>query len=321
MINQLQKDFTSGSRRALAKMISAVENDGALAQEMLDQLYEKVGRAYRIGITGPPGAGKSTLVDQLTKVLRAEGHTVGIIAVDPTSPFTGGALLGDRVRMTDIFLDEGVFIRSMATRGSLGGLSQKAQEAADVLDAFGKDYIIFETVGVGQSELDIVEAADTVVVALVPESGDSVQAMKAGLMEIANIFVMNKSDREGAGRAVRELEAMIHLRAAADWMPPVVSTIASIGKGVEILRQKISEHRVFLETGERLGEKRKARLIKKIRELVSRRLKQEFWDEQAERLLEENLGDFRSKKISPYHLAEQLMMNFKKTLGKKLRPS
>jgi LAO/AO transport system kinase len=319
MTAQLQKDFLSGSRRALAKMISAVENDGALAQEMLDQLYEKVGHAYRIGITGPPGAGKSTLVDQLTKALRAEGHTVGIIAVDPTSPFTGGALLGDRVRMADIFLDEGVFIRSMATRGSLGGLSSKAQEAADVLDAFGKDYIIYETVGVGQSELDIVEAADTVIVTLVPESGDSVQAMKAGLMEIADIFVMNKSDREGASRAVRELEAMIHLRPAAEWMPPVVATAASEGKGIGEVRLKIAEHRAFLETGERLIEKRKKRLIKKIHELVSRRLKQEFWDEQAESLLRENLNDFQNRKISPYRLSEQLMANFKTSLGEKLR--
>lgn len=321
MLTQFQKDFTSGSRRALAKMISAVENDGAMAQQMLDQLYEKVGRAYRIGITGPPGAGKSTLVDQLTKVLRAEGHTVGIIAVDPTSPFTGGALLGDRVRMTDIFLDAGVFIRSMATRGSLGGLSRKAQEAADVLDAFGKDFIIYETVGVGQSELDIVEAADTVIVALVPESGDSVQAMKAGLMEIADIFVMNKADREGAARAARELETMIHLRSAAEWMPPVVATVASTGKGIGEVQQKIAGHRAFLETGEHLADKRKKRLIKKVHELVSRRLKQEFWDEQAERLLQQNLQNFQNKKISPYRLSEQLMANFRVSLGEKLRQS
>ena len=318
MNEQLQQAFLSGSRRALAKMITTVENDGLQAQAMLDKLYGRVGRAYRIGITGPPGAGKSTLVDQLTKTLRAEGASVGIIAVDPTSPFTGGALLGDRVRMTDLFLDDGVFIRSMATRGSLGGLSQKAQEAADLLDAFGKDYVIYETVGVGQSELDIVEAADTVIVELVPESGDSVQAMKAGLMEIASIFVMNKADRDGASRAVRELEAMLHLRPAAEWMPPVVPTIASLGKGVSEVRQKIGQHRAFLETGDRLAEKRKARLIKKVHELVSRRLKQEFWDDQAEKLLQENLANFQNRNLSPYHLTEQLMTNFRAALGEKL---
>src|SRR5262245_61413450 len=205
LLHNLTEEFFSGSRRALAKIITAVENDQTSAPELLDAIYPKVGRAYRLGITGPPGAGKSSLVDGLTKLLRKNGHTVGIVAVDPTSPFTGGALLGDRVRMNDLVTDPGVFIRSMATRGSLGGLSQKAREAGDVLDAFGKDFVIYETVGVGQSELDIVEAADTVVVVLVPESGDAVQAMKAGLMEIADVFVMNKSDREGAGRALSEL--------------------------------------------------------------------------------------------------------------------
>lgn len=320
MTTQLQRDFSSGSRRALAKMITAVENDGALAQQMLDELYEKVGHAYRLGITGPPGAGKSTLVEHITKRLRTGGHTVGIIAVDPTSPFTGGALLGDRVRMADIFLDEGVFIRSMATRGSLGGLSHKAEEAADVLDAFGKDYIIFETVGVGQSELDIVEAADTVVVVLVPESGDSVQAMKAGLMEIADVFVMNKADRDGAARAVRDLEAMVHLRPPAEWMPPVVPTVASIAKGVSDVCLRIGEHRAFLQTAERLAAKRETRLIKRVRELVSRQLRQEFWDDRAERLLRSSLEDFHNKKLSPYHLADLLLLNFKAILAEKLHP-
>ncbi|MDZ7344616.1 MAG: methylmalonyl Co-A mutase-associated GTPase MeaB [candidate division KSB1 bacterium] len=313
---QLLTEFQSGSRRALAKVISAVENDGALAREMLDKLYAKVGHAYRLGITGPPGAGKSTLVDQLAKTIRASGKTAGIIAVDPTSPFTGGALLGDRVRMSDLTTDPGVFIRSMATRGSLGGLSQKAQEAADVLDVFGKDFIIFETVGVGQSELDIVEAADTVIVILVPESGDSVQAMKAGLMEIADIFVLNKADREGASRAVRELEAILHLRPAAPWHPPVIATVASIGKGIEEVWTKIQEHRHFLLQEGRLEAKRKKRLEKKIRELVSRRLKQEFWDEEAQRLLSESLDNFQNQKLSPYRIVEELMEKFKSALIK-----
>ncbi len=311
MPNPFRNEFLSGSRRALAKLISAVENDGGLAREILDELYSKAGRAYRLGITGPPGAGKSTLVDQLAKTIRAAGQTVGIIAVDPTSPFTGGALLGDRVRMHDLTTDPGVFIRSMATRGSLGGLSQKAQDAADVLDIFGKDFIVFETVGVGQSELDIVEAADTVVVILVPESGDSVQAMKAGLMEIADIFVLNKSDRDGAQRAVQELETILHLRAAATWNPPVVSTVASAAKGIAEVWEKIQLHREFLAQDGRLVAKRKQRLEKKIHELVSRRLKQEFWDEEAQRVLNTSLENFQNQKLSPYRIVDALLKQFK----------
>lgn len=309
--NPLLTEFLAGSRRALAKLISAVENDGVLAREILDELYSKAGRAYRLGITGPPGAGKSTLVDQLAKMIRATGQTVGIIAVDPTSPFTGGALLGDRVRMHDLTTDPGVFIRSMATRGSLGGLSQKAQDAADVLDIFGKDFIIFETVGVGQSELDIVEVADTVVVILVPESGDSVQAMKAGLMEIADIFVLNKSDRDGAQRAVQELETILHLRAADAWNPPVVPTVASAAKGIAEVWEKIQLHREFLAQDNRLINKRKQRLEKKIHELVSRRLKQEFWDEEAQRVLNTRLENFQNQKLSPYRIVDALLKQFK----------
>ncbi|MDZ7291711.1 MAG: methylmalonyl Co-A mutase-associated GTPase MeaB [candidate division KSB1 bacterium] len=318
VLHPLLAEFLSGSRRALAKVISAVENDGAVAYAILDELYPKVGNAYRLGVTGPPGAGKSTLVDELAKIMRAKGKTVGIIAVDPTSPFTGGALLGDRVRMTDLTTDSGVFIRSMATRGSLGGLSQKAQEAADVLDAFGKDFIVFETVGVGQSELDIVEAADTVIVILVPESGDSVQAMKAGLMEIADIFVLNKADREGAQRAVHELEAILHLRPAASWNPPVVATVASQGKGIEEVWQKIQEHRDFLMQDARLAAKRKHRLEKKIHELVSRRLRQEFWDEEAQHLLNKNLDNFQNQKLSPYRIVDELMEKSKASLYRKI---
>jgi len=309
--NLLLNEFFSGSRRALAKLISAIENDEPQACELLDELYLKVGHAYRLGITGPPGAGKSTLVDQLAKTIRAAGKTIGIIAVDPTSPFTGGALLGDRVRMHDVATDPGVFIRSMATRGSLGGLAQKAQEAADVLDAFGKDFIIFETVGVGQSELDIVEAADTVVVILVPESGDSVQAMKAGLMEIADIFVLNKADRDGAQRAVRELEAILHLRPNAPWNPPVSATIASKNKGIEEVWERIQAHRDFLLQEGRLTAKRKQRLEKKIHELVNRRLKQEFWDEEAQRILSASLENFQNQQLSPHRIVDELMAKFK----------
>jgi LAO/AO transport system kinase len=195
--------------RAVAHAISIVENGRQSSSQLLKQIYSNVGNAYRIGITGPPGAGKSTIVNQAAKVIRNKNKRVGIIAVDPTSPFTGGALLGDRIRMSEIGGDKDIFIRSMASRGSLGGLSKKVIDAADILDAAGYDYILMETVGVGQSELDIVKAADTTIVVLVPESGDSIQAMKAGLMEIADIFVINKSDRPGAEQALTSLKTIM----------------------------------------------------------------------------------------------------------------
>lgn len=308
--SNLLSQFFSGSRRALAKIITAVENESPEAPALLDAIYAKVGRAYRLGITGPPGAGKSTTVDELTKLLRQQNYTVGIVAVDPSSPFTGGALLGDRVRMNDLATDAGVFIRSMATRGSLGGLSQKTQEAGDVLDAFGKDFIIYETVGVGQSELDIVETADTVIVILVPESGDAVQAMKAGLMEIADIFVMNKSDREGAGRALRELEAILHLRPAAEWNPPVIAAAASQAKGIDEIWRTILRHRAFIEQHGHLKTKRRHRLETMIRELVNRRLKHEFWDDRTVRLLHEHLNGSHANTLSPYAVMEDLVRNF-----------
>jgi LAO/AO transport system kinase len=208
----LLEAFGAGRRVALARLISIVEDQRPGFRSLLNALHGRLGRAHRIGITGPPGAGKSTLTAALIAHYRAAGETVGVIAVDPTSPFTGGALLGDRIRMNEISMDSGVFIRSMATRGSLGGLALTTQEVADVLDAYGFDRILVETVGVGQSELDIAAAADSTVVVLVPESGDGIQAMKAGLMEAADLFVVNKSDRPGADRLARELSMMLHLR-------------------------------------------------------------------------------------------------------------
>jgi LAO/AO transport system kinase len=209
---RLLDDFTAGRRPALARAISVVENQRAGFQDLLRALFPRIGRAHRIGVTGPPGAGKSTLTAGLIAHYRAQGETVGVIAVDPTSPFTGGALLGDRIRMNEISMDDGVFIRSMATRGSLGGLALSTREVVDVMDAYGFDRIIVETVGVGQSELDIAAAADSTVVVLVPESGDAIQTMKAGLMEAADLFVINKSDRPGADKLAREVSMMLHLR-------------------------------------------------------------------------------------------------------------
>ncbi len=213
--DQLLADFDAGKSAALARVVSIVENHRLGFDEILGRLHTKLGRARRIGITGPPGAGKSTLTTLLVRELRNSGHRVGVVAVDPTSPFTGGALLGDRVRMESVALDTGVFIRSMATRGSLGGLAAATREVADVLDAFGFERIIVETVGVGQSELDIARIADSSVVVLVPESGDSIQTLKAGLMEIADIFVVNKSDRPGSDRLRMDIELMLGLRSGA----------------------------------------------------------------------------------------------------------
>jgi LAO/AO transport system kinase len=208
----LLREFEAGRRTALARVISIVENERDGFRSLLNRLHPRLGRAHRVGITGPPGAGKSTLAAALVRHCRARGERIGIVAVDPTSPYTGGALLGDRIRMSELALDEGVFIRSMATRGSLGGLALTTKEVADVLDAFGFDRVLLETVGVGQSELGVASAADSTVVVLVPESGDSIQAMKAGLMEASDIFVVNKADRPGADRMARELSMMLHLR-------------------------------------------------------------------------------------------------------------
>jgi LAO/AO transport system kinase len=297
----------AGDVRAIARAISVVEDETDASARLVSRLFPHTGKAYLIGVTGPPGAGKSTLVDRFTAQLREAGGTVGIVAVDPTSPFTGGAILGDRVRMQSHAADPGVFIRSMATRGNLGGLARATSDAAIILDAAGRDVVIIETVGVGQDEVDIVRTADVSIVVLVPGAGDEVQALKAGIMEIADIFVVNKADREGADRTVAGVEAMVSLQSntPGEWRPLILKTEATTGAGVPALVQAVDRFRKHAP--ERLGSRRRARSESRLRELLAARFMARVDTDVGPAALAAIVDRISARTLDPYSAARDIM--------------
>ena len=307
MTPTLAERVLAGEPRAVARAISLIEDDDPSGSELIRSIFGRTGRAFIVGVTGPPGAGKSTLVDRLSGEFRRAGSTVGVIAVDPTSPFTGGAVLGDRLRMQSHATDAGVFIRSMATRGHLGGLARATADAALVLDASGRDVVIIETVGVGQDEVDIVRTADASIVTLVPGTGDDVQALKAGIMEIADIFVVNKADREGADRLVTSVESNLSLHAygADDWRPPIVKTVATTGDGLPALMAAIAKFRQH--SGQRPDSRRRSRAEARLREIVSERLMGRLERTLAPGDFEAMVARVAARQIDPYTAADLLL--------------
>ncbi len=334
--DRLLADLTAGRPAALARAITMVENGRPGFEQLLASVHQRLGRAHRIGITGPPGAGKSTLTEALVRAYRSAGHRVAVVAVDPTSPFSGGALLGDRIRMESVALDDDVFIRSMATRGSLGGVAVTTREVCDILDAAGFDRVIIETVGVGQSEMDVSRAADSTVLVLVPESGDGIQTLKSGIMEVADVFVVNKADRPGADKLIREIEISLGIRRGhafrhvpahhgvraggrkapepetGGWKQPVIQTVASRDEGTSALVEALERHYEWLGTSGTLAERRRRRMMERSREVFERALRRWIWTQtDTEARLSARLEEEMTGQVSPYEVAAEVLEGFK----------
>lgn len=308
-VSALVESALTGNRRSAGRVISAIEDNAPVVEEIMRAVYPCTGRAYLIGITGPPGAGKSTLVDELVRVLRDAGNTLGIVAVDPNSPFSGGAILGDRIRMMRHATDRDVFIRSMGARGHLGGLALAAQNTMMVLDAMGLDLVMAETVGVGQSELEIASAVDTTVVVMPPGLGDGVQAIKAGIMEIADIFVVNKADQPQAAKAASEIRDLLRMDLVQrEWPPPIVKTVATTGEGLQDLWMRIQQHRAFLERSGQLETRRKARLEREIVAIAERKLRERIIQPRTETLHFQDTVDLVfERRMDPYTAADSIL--------------